>query len=126
MTDFPTFTLENAGGGAAAALFEHELLRVLENIADPNTDPLAVREITLKFRFKPDDQRNAGAVSISAKATLASIKPAVRRLYFVRRDGEAVAIDFDPTQGDLFNPQRTPGANVVPLNAAKTGETAGS
>lgn len=45
-------TLMTLGGGVAQELFAREMAKVLASIADPNTEPDAPREITLKVRFK--------------------------------------------------------------------------
>ena len=47
-TNEEKLTLSNLGNGAAVELFGIELRRVLKDVMDPNTDPKAVREITLK------------------------------------------------------------------------------
>ena len=68
-------TLATIGEGAAQELFEEQLQRVLKNISDPNTVQTAARSITLKFVFKPDDDREGSAVQIMASSSLAPDKP---------------------------------------------------
>jgi hypothetical protein len=60
MEDEPSVSLQNLGGGAAIELFDLELQKVLENISDENTRPAVVREITLKVKIKPGDDRDYG------------------------------------------------------------------
>lgn len=113
-------SLATLGGGMAIERFDHELARVLENIGDPNTDPKAVREITLKLRIKPSQDRSAGPVEIACTAKLAPVAPAASMMYISRgRDGvvrafehipNQTAIEFDPESGEVFP---MPGRNVV-------------
>ena len=62
--------LNNIKGGAAVEMFEQELARVLENINNPNTEPDATREITMKFTFKPAKDRSSAIVKISGRLTM--------------------------------------------------------
>ncbi len=66
--------LSNFADGAVAERFNLELQRVLDNIADPNTDPKKVRSVTLTVSLKADEQRDIANVSITAKASLAPAK----------------------------------------------------
>lgn len=64
--------LEQFADGAVAERFNAELQKVLENIADPNTDAKKVRKLTLTVAFKSaDDKRDVVQVSVQAKTTLA-------------------------------------------------------
>lgn len=63
--------LEKFADGAVAERFNEELQKVLENIADPNTDAKKVRKLTLTVAFKADDKRDVVQVSVQAKTTLA-------------------------------------------------------
>jgi len=49
--------LGNLGGGAVAEQFDDALQRVLENIADPNTDWKAARVVQVSVRFVPKEDR---------------------------------------------------------------------
>lgn len=71
MTKDDPISLLNLGDGAAIEKFDEELQRVLDNIVDPNAKADAVREITLKVKFKPDENRNVAAVSIATDCKLA-------------------------------------------------------
>jgi hypothetical protein len=109
-------SLENLGAGAAAELFQLELDRVLENIQDPNTKATTIREITLKIKIKPDEDRDYGAVSIACTAKLSPVNPYPTQLVFGIENGKAVATEYNPKQSDLF-PQPQKGENVVTLPA---------
>lgn len=63
--------LEKFADGAVAERFNIELQKVLENIADPNTDAKKVRKVTLTVSFKADDKRDVALVSVQAKSQLA-------------------------------------------------------
>lgn len=63
--------LSNFADGAVAERFNHELRKLLENIADPNTDPKKTRKLTLTLTLKADDKRDIASVSIQAKSTIA-------------------------------------------------------
>ncbi|OUA60387.1 replication terminator protein [Bacillus thuringiensis] len=58
---------------ADGALFERvniELKKVLENIADPNTDPKKVRKINITIAVAGDQQRDVLNCKVQAKTTL--------------------------------------------------------
>lgn len=57
--------------GALAERVNVELQKILENIADPNTDANKVRSLTVKLTFKADDKRDVIKSTVVAKSTLA-------------------------------------------------------
>jgi uncharacterized protein YuzE len=69
-----TIDLSSFADGAVAERFNLELSKVLENIADPNTDAKKVRKVTLTVSLKADDKRDIASVGIVAKSTLAPAK----------------------------------------------------
>ena len=106
-------TLVSIGEGAAVELFDIELERVLKNIADSNTDPDGVREINVKFRIKPKQDRVLGEVRITATSKLVGAKPHESVMYMVKRGGQVSAVETHaPEQTTLDNlkpmPIRTP------------------
>lgn len=107
-------SLVNLKDGAAIELFDFELQKVLDNIMDPNTKAEAVREVTLKIKIKPDKERGFGPVEIHATSKMAPIAPVMTQVFFGQdRDG-AIAHEYNPKQGDLFE-ERPP----VELAAAR-------
>lgn len=68
--------LENFGNGALAEKFNAALQAIAENIQDPNTDPTAAREITIKVKLKPDHKRENIGVEL-----LVTTKPAADASY---------------------------------------------
>lgn len=68
-------SLSTLGNGAVEELFGVELKRVLENIADPNADARTPREVTVKIRIKPNEDRSRADVTIIPSCKLAPLKP---------------------------------------------------
>jgi hypothetical protein len=60
--------------GAVKERMDQELQKVLENIADPNTDPKKPRKLTLTITLKSNENRDVADVSIVAKSTLVPAK----------------------------------------------------
>ena len=98
-------TLINLKDGAAAELFQAELGRVLENIADRNTDWKTGRRITLQFDFKTNEDREVADVALKAFAKLAGLKSVETIVYLGKQDGEYVAAENNPKQSGLFDEQ---------------------
>ncbi|MGV2443089.1 UNVERIFIED_CONTAM: replication terminator protein [Bacillus sp. ATCC 13368] len=69
MIDLNTFA-----EGALSERFNNELQRVLENIADPNTDPKKTRKLTMTVAFNADEKRDVIFTSVLAKLSLAPAK----------------------------------------------------
>lgn len=70
----PMIDLADFAGGAVAERFNIELQRVLENIADPNTDPKKPRKLILTLTVKADENRDIANVSIQTKTSLVPAK----------------------------------------------------
>lgn len=73
--------------GAVAEVMEVELQRVLDNIADLNTDAKKVREITIKLKLKANDKRDIIDVDIATTKKLAPIK-SVETKFVMGRDAK--------------------------------------
>lgn len=76
--------------------------KVLENIADVNTKPDGVREITLKLKIKPTNDRSAAMVEISCTPKLSAVAPYPATLYLGRNAGKNVVYEHNVNQADLF------------------------
>lgn len=87
--------LQNLGYGAAAEMFNAEVQRVIENLADPNAGKDA-RKITLEVTFKPGDYGDV-AISVKCSSKLSAIKPFVTAGYFA----------FDGDFGEIHEVQRS-------------------
>ncbi|UYL94166.1 hypothetical protein PK52_gp51 [Geobacillus phage vB_GthS_PK5.2] len=72
--------LNSFADGAVAERFNQELQKVLENIADPNTDPKKPRKVTLTVTLKADEKRDLAMVSVTAKSTLVPATPIETKL----------------------------------------------
>lgn len=66
--------------GAFAARFNEELQRVLDNIADPNTEPHKNRTITVQVKLSADEQRDVVNASVVAKSKLQPARQADTKL----------------------------------------------
>lgn len=108
MKDLDSVTLATIGGGAAEELFQAELDNVLNNILDPNTDPEAVRSITVKITFDPSNDREKCGVEVQASSKLAPNKCAKTVVHLGRKHGLAVAYEFNPKQAKLFDDPAEP------------------
>ena len=96
-------TLYTLANGAAAELFEAELERIVANIQDPNTEPDAVREINLRIKIKPDNERRAGAVSVQVISKTGPSKGVGTMFWFGKKQGKYIAVENNPQQGVLFD-----------------------
>lgn len=61
--------IESLASGAAMERFDDALAVVLANIIDPDTGK-GVREINLKVKFKPNDERSMTEIRIECKTKL--------------------------------------------------------
>ena len=87
--------------GAIQEQITNELGKVLNNLADPNTDYKAKRKLTVVLEFAVDENRESVACSGQAKATLAPVKPILTRLNLdTDRQGNAVAVEYVKPEGD--------------------------
>lgn len=76
---------------------------VLDNIADPNTAPTAVREINVKLKIKPNNDRSTGVVEISCAKKIAPVAPWPMTLFFGRdSSGKNVVAENNVEQTDMF------------------------
>lgn len=99
-------TLFTIAAGAAAELFDRELMAVAENILDLNTEAEKVREITLKFKIKPDANRGFGMVSIDVTSKTGPTRGVGTTFFFGRRGGKAFVAENSPKQPSLFEEQK--------------------
>ena len=67
--------LHTLARGTAAAAFNREFAKVMDNIGDENTEAKKERKITLTVAIKPNSDRNLADVNVSAKSSLAPQVP---------------------------------------------------
>lgn len=77
--------LNEFANGALAERFNYELQKILENIADPNTDHKVKRKMNINLTLETNEDRELSNVSIQVKST-----PAPRK-----NIGSAIIIDRD-------------------------------
>lgn len=99
--EFQEMKLETLGGGAAAEMFNAEIENMILNIADPNTDPEAVREITLKVSVKPQATRDKAIVGIQVKTKFAPANPFATMIFIGMDNGIMKAVESNPQQPEL-------------------------
>lgn len=85
-------TLDNLGMGALKEQFGVELQKVLDNIADPNTDAKKARKITIDVTIKPNEKRNIATMTLQARSSLVPSGAIETDIYIDRdKDGQVVA-----------------------------------
>ena len=90
--------LSNLANGAVAERFNMELQKVLENIADPNTEAKKARKLTLTLTIKADDQRDIAAVAIETKSTIVPAK-GVETKFVIDKDGKGRIVGAELVSG---------------------------
>lgn len=89
------YSLDKLLGGAVAEMFSKEMVKVAENVLDPNTKPDAEREILISVKVKPDEERDIANMSAQVKSKLAPHIAATGRMMFDRdREGNAICGEF--------------------------------
>lgn len=115
--DEEKITLQTMASGAVEELFERELDRITADILDLNTEATAVREISIKIKVKPDENRNFGSVAITVDSKIGSTKSVGSVFSFGRKGNRAVAAEFEPSQKPMFSQ-----VGPRPVIDMKTGE----
>jgi hypothetical protein len=99
------FNLEEFAGGALAEQVNIEIGKVLKNISDPNTDSKKSRKVTVAITFKSNMARDAAAVTIDTKTTLAPIIPMETNIMIDRdlKSGQVLASEFRAEHRDQLS-----------------------
>ena len=106
-------SFENLGAGAAEEKFEESLKRVLTNILDPNTNPKMAREIILRVKVKPSEDRTDAEVIITCDVKLAQDKPFPTRIFIGKNaNGRPEAHEINANQMQLFPKQTKPVVSI--------------
>ena len=106
-------SLDNLGLGAAIEIFNVELEKVLKGIVDPNPEPKKPREVILKVRFEPDDDRFLTDVDIVWHSKLSPTKTYNTKIIVDREAGKVEAHELVPAQKELFGD--TDNDMVIPM-----------
>lgn len=100
---------------------DHEMVKVLQNIMDSNTDPTAKRKMVLTLEFKPDAYRKNIALSVMVKTALAPTVPVVTSLYVCGADsnGQQTVVEMVPQvpgQQSISGEEQCPPAKLKLVN----------
>jgi len=99
----------NLAGGAIQERIDDALAQLIENILDVNTSPKVVREVNLKIRLKPADDRKSCEYQIQCTTKQAPVKEIISTVFVGVEGGKAVMAEVDTAQLDLF--KRKEGSN---------------
>lgn len=108
-------SLQNLGDGAAIEMFNEELQSVLNNIVDPNTNPKQSREVILKVKITPDEDRQIGTVSVQCKPNLAPAREFLTTCIIGRLGKKGEAREIKAAQTTIFDDQ----GKVTPIDQGK-------
>lgn len=119
--------LETLARGAFAEKINEALLEVAANIQNPNTDPTAKREITVKLKFSPNKTRQVANTAITVQTKLAPTEAIDTEIVMGKnhRTGKFEVAEYDPysdqvSMDDLMEqgaqPEEAP-ADVLPTDA---------
>ncbi|WP_051321614.1 hypothetical protein [Chrysiogenes arsenatis] len=92
-----TIKLHELAMGGLQERFSHELERVISNIADENTPPDKVREITIKVKLKPNKERTRVAIENHVTTKLAPYDPVTTIGHIAHHRGRSYLLEIDPT-----------------------------
>lgn len=98
--------LENIGAGAASELFDDELMKVITNILDPNTEARTCREINIKLKIKPDVEcRERCDMETIVSSKLAPVKSLTSTVTvgMDKKTGQVDAVEHVTRQRTLFD-----------------------
>lgn len=101
-------TLATIANGAAEELFATEVMRVLDNVVDLNTDHKQTRTITLTVSITPNELRDEAAIAVKCVSKLAGLKKLSSHVYVARHRGHLVAVEHNPKQAGLFEENPKP------------------
>ncbi|MDD3212286.1 MAG: hypothetical protein PHY64_01355 [Eubacteriales bacterium] len=86
--------LDDLMDGAVTERFEDALKQVWENVFNPNTDAKASREVSLVFKFTPNENRDAAGLKADVKMKLAPPMALLQTVLLEKHDdGSIVALE---------------------------------
>lgn len=96
--------IPNLANGAVAERINEEMQKVLDNIADPNTDPTKARKLTITVTVKADEERDVAHATVQAKATLVpAYEIGTKLLIDTDREGQVVGRELKSgAKGQMF------------------------
>lgn len=100
-------TAASLGLGVITERLDYEINRVLENIVDPNTRAVVVREVNLKIKFKPQaDEREIVNYEIVSTSKLA---PVIEHsgMAYIGKDAQGTSLhEKDPDNVNLVSEEK--------------------
>jgi len=124
MGGFTRLTAETLGNGEALSQLNEELDRAIENILDINKDPTAVRQVSLRVKFRPvkGKEREEYLIEYQADSKLPPDSAGVQALFLAKKKGfvpqmEQLSLEdtFDEDTGELIE------QGVTPITASNGG-----
>ena len=115
-----SFNIANIANGALVEQVDAEIQKVLQNIADPNTDPERKRKINITLIFEGDSDREIADVSFETKSILVPSRRQTTRVAFEKHGSDMVAEEL--TRGTMKGQARLDsetGEIVEPLTSNK-------
>ena len=104
--DRPIKSLSDLMDGGVEERFNDALNSIWSNVFDPNTNPSATREVTLKVKIKPNDRRDACDFKVDVSAKLAPHVPLTQTVMLqLNSDGTITATERTnqlPGQLDVY------------------------
>ena len=95
------FNIANLAKGALIEQAEGEIQKVIDNIADPNTDCKKARKVTITLTFKPiDESRELATIDIQTKSSVVPYD-SVRTNICLGKDNEGNVIAEEYTKGTI-------------------------
>lgn len=87
--------LETLNGGGVMEAIEIGIQQIMDNIADPNTEPKKVRRLVVELKFKPNEHRNLADVECKVDAKTVPQAPQVVSILIDKdRSGKAVGAEL--------------------------------
>lgn len=85
-------SLDQLMDGGVVERFNAELRRVMDNVYDLRTEPERVRTLSLTFKFKPNERRDAAEMSVDVKTSLAPPIPLKQTVLMAQTDDGMVKL----------------------------------
>ena len=117
---YDKITLSNLLHGAIEEKFQHELKKVIGNIADINTSYKDKRKINISIEIKPDEMRQDLKIAANVTSKLACVKGDEGIVHLARESGEFGIYADQAKQPNLFDQlkqkEKDKKDNTVPVN----------
>jgi hypothetical protein len=119
--------IANIAKGALVEQADTEIKKILENIADPNTDIKKKRTLTIKVDFIPTD-RESSVIQIQTKSSIVPYNAVTTQVYIGKdSDGTVVAEEFvkgqmkdqvkiDEDTGEILSQPTSKGKKILNIN----------